>query len=443
MPPAPDALLTLSDDDLLDHFQRAAFGYFPETASRRNGLVPDTSRKGSAASIAVVGFALSSYPIGVERGWIGRDEAAHLTLLALRFFHRAPQGREEDAAGFKGFFYHFLDMRSGRRAMECELSMLDSALLYAGMLCAAQFFDGPADDECEIRALAAEIYDRVDWRWAQSDKVTIRHGWRPRSGFLRWGWDGYNEAAILYILALGSHTHPISRDSYDGWTSTYRWEEIYGKMVLYGGPLFLDQFSHAWIDFAGIRDAFMRERDFDYFENSVRATEIHREYARRNEAGWAGYCEDFWGMSAGDGPGNMTCKIDGQKRKFFGYKARGAPFGPDDGTVSPWSYLASMPFTPAPCIKALRHLLEHHPQSVRTGRLPSGINPTLAGRKGFEAHGWVSDGFFGLDQGIGAMMAENHRTGLIWRLMRRSPPIREGLLKAGFEGGWLDGPAEG
>ena len=305
----PEEWLALSDGDLIERFGKAAFGYFTENVNPANGLVPDTSRPGSPASIAVVGFALSAYCVGVERGWIERSKAAALTLAALRFFSASPQGPQDDATGHKGFFYHFLDMHTGRRVWRCELSVLDTALLLAGALTAAAFFTH--NGESEIPQLAEALYSRVDWAWAHNGKATIRHGWRPKRGFIRYGWDGYNEATILYTLALASPTHPSPAGSYEAWTRSYRWEKAYGQEVLYGGPLFIDQFSHAWIDFDGIQDVVMRERGLDYFENSRRATLLHREYARRNPLGFAGYGADFWGLSAGDGPGSFRLSVGG------------------------------------------------------------------------------------------------------------------------------------
>ncbi|MBZ9676468.1 glucoamylase family protein [Mesorhizobium sp. ES1-1] len=427
----------LSDDDLLDRYQRAAFDYFRENVNPENGLVADTSRPNSPASIAVVGFALSCYPIGVERGWITRDDAAELTLATLRFFWTSRQGNGEDVTGHKGFYYHFLDMHTGLRAWRCELSMVDTALLMAGVLVAGTYFSGDKEEEREIRELAEALYRRVDWRWAQGSTSTLRQGWKPKSGFLHYGWEGYNEATILYVLSMASPDRPSSDDSYSGWTATYQWENIYGYDVLYGGPLFMHQFSHAWIDFAGIRDAFMREKDSDYFENSRRATYLHRDYARRNPYDFSGYNENLWGLSAGDGPGGFRASIERRPYRFSGYAARGAPFGPDDGTIAPWSYLASLPFAPEICIAGLRHLGDRYAGVIDNFRLPSGFNPTLANRRKFGRHGWVSEGHYGLDQGIAVMMIENHRSRLIWRLMRSNPHIRRGLQKAGFTGGWL------
>ncbi len=437
----PETGSSLSDDDLLDRFQRAAFSYFLENVNRENGLVADTTRDQAPASIAVVGFALSCYPVGVERGWMTRDAAATLTLTTLRFFWNGPQEKTGDATGHQGFYYHFLDMRTGLRTWRCELSMVDTALLMAGVLLSGTYFNGDDHDEIEIRALSEALYRRVDWPWALGRKATLRLGWKPKSGFLHYGWDGYNEAMILYVLAMASPTHPISHDGYQAWTATYQWENIYGYDVLYGGPLFMHQFSHAWIDFDGIRDAFMHEKNSDYFENSRRSTYLHREYARRNPHGFDGYGENLWGFSANDGPENFTIRKKSRSRKFFGYAARGAPFGPDDGTIAPWSCLASLPFAPDVCLSALRHLCEKYPRIIDDFRAPSGFNPTLANRRTFGPDGWVSAGHYGLDQGIAVMMIENHRSRLIWNLMQGSPHIRHGLRQAGFTGGWLSRPA--
>ncbi|RVC14590.1 glucoamylase family protein, partial [Mesorhizobium sp. M7A.F.Ca.CA.002.15.2.1] len=221
----------LSDDELLDRYQRAAFDYFLDNVNPENGLVADTSRPNSPASIAVVGFALSSYPIGVERGWMTRDAAAKLTLAALRFFSTSRQGNSDDVTGHKGFYYHFLDMRTGLRVWRCELSMVDTALLISGMLVASAYFSGDDDEEAEIRQLAEALYRRVDWRWAQGSSPTLRQGWKPKSGFLHYGWEGYNEATILYVLSMASPDSPTSDNSYEGWTATYQWENIYGYDV--------------------------------------------------------------------------------------------------------------------------------------------------------------------------------------------------------------------
>ena len=422
------------DDELLDRLQRGAFGYFLDEANPTNGLVADTSRDDSPASIAVVGLALSAYLVAAERAWLTREEAAARTLVTLRFFEISAQGSAPDATGHRGFYYHFLDKQSGKRVWQCEVSPIDTALLLAGFLTAGAYFTAETSAENEIRALARELYGRVDWDWARNGKSTLAHGWMPECGFFHYDWEGYSEATLLYVLALSSPTHPLPATSYASWTATYQWENIYGRDLLYAGPLFIHQFSHAWIDFRKIRDSFMREKGSDYFENSRRAVDVQREYARRDPNEYGHYGPDCWGLSAGDGPGFSTMRLCGRERRFFQYTARGAPYGPDDGTIAPGAALASLPFAPAHALSAVRHYLELYPEWTDTWRLPSGFNRTAPGK---DSRGWISDGFFGLDQGIAVLMIENYRSGLLWRLTRRSPLIRTGLRRAGFEGGWL------
>lgn len=424
----------MSDEALLDRIQRAAFEYFIQTFNPANGLVADTTRVGSPSSIAVVGFAMSSYPVAVERGWITREDAAQRTLITLRFFWNSSQNEGVDSTGYKGFYYHFLDMHSGKRVWHSELSLIDTALLIAGVLIAGIYFSGSTQSETEIRDLADKLYSRVDWSWAQINKSTLSQGWKPECGFLHYGWEGYNEAAILYVLALASPTHPLPASSYSAWTSTYQWESLYGHEFLYAGPLFIHQFSPAWIDFRGIQDPFMREKGIDYFENSRRAAYVQREYALHNPHEFEGYGENCWGLSAGDGPGDRALRVDGRLRRFLGYSARGVPYGPDDGTIAPTATLASIPFAPAIAMPAVRHLFERYPEMAPECMLPSGLNPTFAG-KGSPC--WTSEHYFGLDQGIVVMMIENYRSQLIWNLMRRCPHIKTGLQRAGFTGGWL------
>ncbi|MEO6865060.1 MAG: hypothetical protein ABI229_06395, partial [Gemmatimonadaceae bacterium] len=196
--------MTNDEEALLDDIERAAFGYFRQTVNPVNGLVADTSRDGSPCSIAVVGFALSVYPVAVERGWMSRDEAITLTLAALRFFRDSDQSGSPDATGYKGFFYHFLDMQSGLRVWRSELSMIDTALLMAGVLTAREYFNAPTAQETELRQIAEELYLNVDWLWSQNGGATIMQGWKPESGFLHYGWEGYTEGIVLYVLAMGS-----------------------------------------------------------------------------------------------------------------------------------------------------------------------------------------------------------------------------------------------
>jgi len=435
--PAPGqatSALVPGDEAMLDALQHAAFDYFLLHTHRSSGLVADTSRPGSPSSIAAVGFALSAYPVGVERGWIARADAVDRVLAALRFFSSSDQDGTTTSTGFRGFYFHFLDLATGRRAWQSELSSIDTALLIAGMLAAALYFDADSAAETEVRRLADALYRRVDWRWAQREGGAMSQGWKPECGFLNYGWDGYNEALLLYVLGLGSPTYPLSDASFEAWTLTYQWENIYGHDYLYAGPLFVHQFSHAWIDFRGIRDRFMREKNSDYFENSRRATLVQRDYAIRNPRGFTGYGQDRWGLSAGDGPSVEPRAVAGRRQAFYGYAARGVPWGPDDGTIAGSSTLASIVFAPEIALPAVRAMVAGRAGGRGESLRASGFNETA---RAPGAADWISEGEFALDQGLTVLMLENFRTGLPWQLTRRSPFIRAGLKRAGFKGGWL------
>ncbi|MGH8403554.1 MAG: glucoamylase family protein, partial [Gammaproteobacteria bacterium] len=218
----------LSVDEELELLQRETFGYFLHETNPANGLVIDKTADHWPASIAATGLALSAYPVAVERGYMPRTAAAERTLSTLRFFWNSPQGSEPNAAGYKGFYYHFLNMDTGRRAWQCELSTIDSALLFAGMLTAGCYFDANTAAEQEIRHLADVLYCRADWQWAQNGAATISQGWKPESGFIKYQWQGYDEALMLLALGLGSPTHPLSADSYAAWTASYQWRNCYG-----------------------------------------------------------------------------------------------------------------------------------------------------------------------------------------------------------------------
>ncbi|MET3594481.1 hypothetical protein ABID26_003889 [Mesorhizobium shonense] len=414
---------------LFSDIQRLSFDYFLKEANPANGLIADRNTKSSPASIAAVGLALSAYPVGVERGFMTRAAAVGRTLATLRFFWNAPHGPEPDATGYKGFYYHFLDMQTGRRVW-------NTALLLAGALAAGAYFGQDDESELEIRRLADGLYRRADWRWAQNGGATITHGWQPEKGFLRYRWLGYDEALILYMLGLGSRTFPLPPESYAAWLSSYKWKRIYGRKLVYAGPLFIHQMSHIWIDFRGIRDAFMRNHGSDYFENSRQATYLQRDYAIRNPKGFSGYGENCWGFTASDGPGPTKRHMTIGDRRFFGYLARAAPFGPDDGTVSPWAAITSLPFAPEIVLPALSHFHEIDLQAGNPYGFTASFNPTIAAADG-RACGWVSPDHIGINQGPIALMIENYRSDFLWRLMRGVPAIATGLHRAGFSGGWL------
>lgn len=422
----------------LETLQRETFDFFLKEANPANGLIIDKTAVNWPASIAATGLALAAYPAGVERGFMPRRIAVERTLNTLRFFWNSPQGPEPDATGYRGFYYHFLDMTSGRRVWRCELSTVDSAFLLAGALAAGIYFDGDTSDEREIRALADALYRRADWQWAQNHGATVTHGWKPESGFLEYRWEGYDEALLLYVLGLGSPTHPLPESSYAAWTSTYRWERVYGYEYLYAGPLFTHQLSHVWIDFRGIQDAFMRTKGIDYFENSRRATFVQQRYAIENPFKFSGYHDCCWGITASEGPGPGTVRLSGIERMFFDYLARGVPYGPDDGTLAPWAVVASLPFAPEIVLPTLDFCI-HQAQLTKFNRygFKAAFNPTHPGEPGNPYGWWVSPWHFGLNQGPIVLMIENYRHGLLWRLMQNCSYIKAGLRRAGFNGGWL------
>jgi hypothetical protein len=434
---------TPSAESELDALQRESFSYFTLESNPANGLVIDKCEPGWPASIAAVGVGLAAYPVAVERGFLPRAAAVKRVLTTLRFFWNSAHGPEPDATGYRGFYYHFLHMQTGRRAWECELSTVDSTFLLAGALTAGRYFDAASADEAEIRALADALFLRADWRWAQVDGGAVSLGWTPETGFLPYRWLGYDEAMLLYILGLGSPSHPLSGDSYENRVAAYRWEHSYGYDYLYCGSLFTHQLSHIWIDLRGIQDRYMREKGIDYFENSRRATYVQQQYALDNPLGFAGYGPCCWGLTASDGPGPAVLDIDGTRREFFDYIARGAPHGPDDGTVAPWVVVASLPFAPEIVLPAIEHLV--HEVDLKAGN-PYGFKSTFNATfpcNSPNVNGWVSPWHYGINEGPVVLMIENYRSQLLWRLMRGCPYIVDGLRRAGFTGGWLAGATAG
>jgi hypothetical protein len=423
---------------MLDRIVAEAFPYFVQEANPRLGLIRDKTDPVAPASIASVGLALTVYPAGVERGLWSREEAVERTLATLRFFQQSLQSRSHQATGYRGFYYHFLDMNTGRRTWNCELSTIDTALFIAGALYAAEYFDREDEKEAQIRKLADFLYRRIDWNWALNRGATVSHGWKPETGFLHERWQGYNEALLLYALALGSPTHPIPPESYQAWLSSCAWKKIYGTELLYAGPLFIHQLPQVWIDLRGIQDELVRKHGLDYFENSRRATVIQQEYAIRNPRQFRHYGKECWGITASDGPGPASLSVDRVERQFYGYLARGAPFGPDDGTVSPWAVVASLPFAPNIVLPTMRYLIEEVRLKDRQEYgFEASFNATFP-EKSDSAFGWVSPWVFGLNQGPIVLMIENFRNELIWSRMRGCLYLIDGLRRAGFRGGWLE-----
>ncbi len=430
---------TLSDSEMLLVLQKESFNYFLKEINPKNGLIADTSEKGSAASVASVGMGLSSFIVGVERGFISRKVAVDKTLTILKFFDRSRQGPGFNVTGYKGFYYHFLDMKTGRRKGNCELSTIDTALFMAGVLSTQVYYTENNKKENEIRLLAGKLYLRVDWNWALNGTQFLCHGWKPRTGFLDTYWNNaYSEAHILFILALASPTYPIPPVCYNKWTLGFKVKKIYGLKFLNAGPLFIHQLSQIWLDFRSIKDNFCKSHRINYFQNTKKAILIQQKYAKKNPEKFKGYSAFNWGISSCNGPGSKTLLVDGVLRKFFNYKARGVIKGPDDGTLCPWTMVASMPFSPRKVLKTIRYQVEELglKEENKYGFVSS-FNFTFP-KKSKNFNCWVSSFHLGVNQGSGVLMIENYRSELMWKLMKNSPYILKGLYKAGFRGKWLN-----
>ncbi len=448
---APAYTPTPRETAFLDTLQQRTFQFFWQLSDARTGLTPDRAPTRSFVSVGAMGFALTAYPIGAQRGYVTRAQARERVLRTLHTMLAAPQDSTlHGATGYRGFFYHFLEPQTGHRFADVELSTVDTALLLAGALFCQSYFDAADATEDSIRTLAEALYQRADWRWAQVRPPTLVLGWSPEKGFLPYDWRGYDEAMVLHILALGSTSHPVTGDLWSAWISGYKWGAFHGAPHVGFAPLFGHQYSHVWIDFRGIRDAYMRQQDLDYFENSRRAVYAQQAYAVANPMGWAGYGPRCFGLSASDGPLDGTLAIDGRSREFHTYWARGASFTGvnDDGTLSPSAVAGSIAFTPQIVLPALINIRETYGKHLFSeyGFLDA-YNPTL--KLPVDAHhgqvdpqlGWFDTDYLGIDQGPILAMVENYRSGLVWRTMRRNPHLIRGLRAAGFTGGWLDSAA--
>jgi len=468
--PAAAALPPITEAAFSEELSERTFRYFWDTTDTKRCLAPDRWPSNPFSSIAATGFALTAYGIGAERAYVSRTEAAARTRDCLRFYWNAPQGAEvAGASGYMGFFYHFLKNDDGTRFRNTELSTVDTSLLLGGVLFAQSYYDRDDPVEAEIRELAEKIYTRVDWRWALRDTTGtqatnlpnshgITMGWKPEAGWEPHDWVGYNEAMLVYILALGSPTHGVGKDAWDkGWAANLEkdWGGFYGQEHLQFEPMFGHQYSHVWVDFRGIQDDYMRGKGIDYFENSRRATLAQRAYGADNPNKWVGYSADIWGWTASDGPGYSegTYRVNGSPRAFNGYMARGvsAIRVVDDGTIVPTAAGGSVPFAPEVAIPALMAMRAQYGAKLYTRYgFKDSFNPsfTFAGAESDDGKvdpqlGWIANDYLGIDQGPILAMMENHRSGFVWRVMRKNPHIVRGLKRIGFTGGWLDKvPAE-
>lgn len=401
--------LTLADEPLQitpDEIQKRAILYFWEQANPENGLIKDRNTEDSPSSIAAVGFGLAALIIGVERGWLNRDDVYNRILTALRFF-------KDLAKEDHGFFYHFLDMKTGKRyrwpdGKPSELSSIDTALFLTGALFAGEYFKGT-----EVARLAQEIYERVDWTWMLNEGETLSMCWTPEDGFCTARWANYSEHMVMYLLAIGSPTHSIPPESWDAWqrpvVNRYGLQYIHNPIE----SLFVYQYSHAYVDFRNKHDKYA-----DYWQNSINATKANREFVLQNMNQYSTYGLNIWGLTAGDGP--------------EGYKNYGASPGNHDGTIAPYGMIASMPFVPELAQQGIEAMAEQYGHRIwgKYG-FTSGFN---------KDKNWYSDQYVGIDQGIIVLMLENYRSGFVWKIFMQNEATQRAMQKVGFVEEKIDGP---
>jgi hypothetical protein len=404
---------------LLDTIQYTAFHFFWDEANPSNGLIRDRANVVDPSyvtwvpsSIASCGFGLSAICIGVDHGWVSRAAAADRVVTTLRTFWNGPQGAGSSYIGAYGLFYHMLDMSTAKRTWDSELSTIDTALLFAGIVDAREFFDGTDATETEIRTLADAITQRANWELMRNFNPGILLGWMPGSGFLNYGqWVGYSEAMIMYILAMGSPTYAVDSLGWRTWTMGYQWQTHYGQTYVNFPPLFGHQYSHCWIDFRKIQDAYMREKGITYFENSRRAALAQQAYCAANPGGFTGYSDSLWGITASDTP--------------TGYRAHGAPPAQDDdGTLVPTAPIASIAFAPEAVLPTMRNMWNNYRGQLWT---KYGFRDAF----NLKLNWWDTD-IIGIDQGPIIIMIENYRTGKVWKRFMQNADIQRGLEVAGF-----------
>jgi hypothetical protein len=408
----------LTTEALLDTLQHTAFNYFWNEANPSNGMVKDRSTSTSPCSVAAMGFGLSAICIGIDHGWVTRDTGRDRVLTTLQTLWTQPQGPDLNGKiGYKGLYYHFLDMNTATRTWNSELSTIDTALLFGGVLDAKQYFSSQDASDTQVRALADSIYYRADWEFMRNVAPTnttsgILMGWKPGTQFNGFGpWIGYNEAMILYILALGSPTHPVPAGTWGTWTGGYSFLTSYNLSFVHFAPLFGHQYSHCWIDYRFIWDSYMQSHGITYFENSRRATLANRQHAIRNQFGWVGYGANLWGLTASDGPG--------------GYNARGAPPAQnDDGTITPTAAASSIAFAANEVIPTLQNMFDSYGAHLWG---PYGFKDAF----NLTVNWWDTD-YLGIDQGPIVIMIENYLNGRTWRRFTANEDIQRGLQRAGF-----------
>lgn len=393
-------LFSDSDDALLEALEALNFLYFWEQANPDTGIVRDRCNvrsldKSDLGSIAATGFGLTALCIGVKRGFVSFAEARGRALNALRFLSRKlPHHR--------GFFYHWASINTGERLWDSEVSSIDMAILLCGVLTCRQYFQ-----HSEISSLASEIFNRVDWNWLSEDTSILPHGWRPESGFLQNRWDNYNEMMMMYLLGLGSLSHPLPAESWNAWKrTTFEYDGI--RYIGSFAPLFVHQYSQAWFDFRGKRDKYT-----DYFRNSAIATDVHRRFCVDLAKQFPDYSDDLWGVTASD--------------SAKGYAVWGGPpsTGPIDGTVVPCAAAGSLPFLPEAAMRVLRTIKDRYGNGAwcRYGFVDA-FNPLTS---------WYDHDVIGIDTGITMVMVENARSGFVWDTFMKNPEAQRGMERAGFK----------
>ncbi len=417
-PPSPTITTTphlfSGNDEFLDYVQQTAFDYFWYEANPANGLVPDRSTVNSPCSIAAVGFGLTAINIGIDHGWITREQGRQRVLTTLNTFLNQPQGTNVNGnIGYKGWFYHFLDMKTALpyTTFSTELSSIDTALLLGGVIDARHYFTTDHPDEMAIRSTADALVDRLDWNFMAQNGDVLSMGWYPKTGFLSAYWVGYNEASILYILGLGAPTNPLPASAWTKWTSGYTWSTNYGVSFVPFPPLFGHQYSQCWLDLRHSADPYMRNRGSTYFENSRRATIAQRSYCIANPLARAGYGGYIWGLTASDGPS--------------GYSARGVPPAQnDDGTIAPTAAGGSVAFAPEFCVPTLRYMYDHFRTFIWTSY-------GFCDAFNLGSNWWDAD-VLGIDQGPIVIMIENYRNQKVWKRFMQDDRVKRGLQRAGF-----------
>lgn len=399
-PVRPSSPFSPADDQLLDEMERVNSCYFWEQASPDTGLVKDrcdarapAEDRGTVASIAATGFGLTALCIAVERQFLGRAEAQARVLATLKFLW-------DGLPNHRGFFYHWADINNGERMWDAEVSSVDTALLLCGVLTCRQYFQS-----ADLTKLANQIFNRVDWTWLSEDTSLLPHGWLPEAGFLPYRWDYYSELMMMYLLGLGSTTHPLPDDAWGAWKRTrFDYEGL--RYIGSFAPLFVHQYSQAWFDFRSKSDGFA-----DYFRNSVTATEVHRRFCLELAKRFPDYSEDLWGITASDSEN--------------GYVVWGGPpaIGPIDGTVVPSAAAGSLPFLPKETMHVLQNIRQKYPAAWGNYGFVDAFNPLK---------NWYDNDVIGIDTGISMVMAENARTGFVWKTFMKNPEARRGMDRAGF-----------